>query len=92
MEEKIRRSFVFAGRVQGVGFRYRAFHAAQQFGLTGWVRNSFDGTVLMEAQGQEEMIDRMLLCLEYGRYVRIDHIDVKKLPVKEEERGFRILD
>lgn len=92
MEEKIRRSIIFEGRVQGVGFRYRAHHAAQQFGLTGWVRNSYDGTVVMEVQGHKELIDRMLLCLEYGRYVRIDHMDVKKLPVKEEEKGFRILE
>lgn len=92
MEEKIRRSIIFEGRVQGVGFRYRACHAAQQFGLTGWVRNSYDGTVEMEVQGHGELIDRMILCLEYGRYVRIDHMDVKRLPLKEEEKSFRILE
>ena len=53
MEEKIRRHIIFEGRVQGVGFRYRALYAAKQFGVTGWVRNLYDGTVEMEVQGRE---------------------------------------
>ena len=38
--EKIIRKKVFVyGAVQGVGFRYRAEHAANMLGVTGWVRN-----------------------------------------------------
>ena len=57
----IRRHYVFTGRVQGVGFRYNAKYAADTLGVTGWVRNEWDGTVTMEAQGLEESIDRLLL-------------------------------
>ena len=39
----IRKRIVFYGWVQGVGFRYRALHAADLIGATGWVRNEFDG-------------------------------------------------
>ena len=53
----IRQRIVFRGRVQGVGFRYRARMAAAQIGVTGWVRNNPDGTVTMEIQGTEEQID-----------------------------------
>ena len=47
---------VFNGWVQGVGFRYRARHAANLYGVTGWVRNDPDGSVTMEIQGTEEQI------------------------------------
>ena len=46
--EKIREHVVFIGRVQGVGFRYKATHLARHFGLTGWARNEYDGTVSCE--------------------------------------------
>ena len=35
--EKIRRHYVFKGRVQGVGFRYKAEYAASRFGVAGGV-------------------------------------------------------
>ena len=37
-KEEIRYHVIFYGQVQGVGFRYRAYYAAYQLGLTGWVR------------------------------------------------------
>lgn len=40
-----------AGVVQGVGYRYYAVHRARGYGLTGWVRNSPDGAVEIEAVG-----------------------------------------
>jgi len=42
---------VFIGRVHGVGFRFTAFHTANRYKLTGFVRNCPDGTVEMLAQG-----------------------------------------
>ena len=44
-KEEIRYHVIFYGQVQGVGFRYRAYYAAYQLGLTGWVRNCWDETV-----------------------------------------------
>ena len=35
----VRKHIIFYGYVQGVGFRYRARHAADLYGCTGWVRN-----------------------------------------------------
>ena len=49
-ETVIRKKIVFYGWVQGVGFRYRAYHAANSFGATGWVKNNYDGSVSMEIQ------------------------------------------
>ena len=41
----IRRHYWFSGRVQGVGFRYKAYYIARSLGVTGWVRNNWDDRV-----------------------------------------------
>jgi acylphosphatase len=86
----VRKQLQFYGRVQGVGFRYHATHAARGLGLTGWVRNEYDGSVMMEVQGPEELIDRMILTLQQDSYINILQIEVKDLPVREDEYGFGV--
>lgn len=85
----IRRRFVFYGRVQGVGFRWRARTAADALGCTGWVRNEYDGSVTMEIQGSEEQIDKVVQAIEMSAYIRIENMSVKTLPVDLNERRFR---
>ena len=85
----LRQHIVFRGWVQGVGFRYRARHAAALYGVTGWVRNEPDGSVSMEIQGTQEQIDNVIIAIEKGTYVSIEHMDVKTIPLIESERGFR---
>ena len=84
----IRKHIVFTGAVQGVGFRWRARHAAGLYGCTGWCRNEADGSVVMEIQGTEEAIDRVILSVEAGRFVRITNMDARTVPVLEREYGF----
>lgn len=85
----IRRHIVFYGWVQGVGFRYRARHAAQMYGCTDWCRNEWDGSVTMEIQGEEDNIDRVILAIERGTHVRIENMDSRMIPLVEGEHGFR---
>ena len=85
----IRKHIVFHGSVQGVGFRYRARHAADLYGCTGWVKNEWDGSVSMEIQGEEESIDQVILAIERGTFVRIENMAVKSIPVVRYEYGFR---
>ena len=85
----VRRQLILTGSVQGVGLRYRASHAASMYGCTGWVRNEWDGSVTMEIQGTEENIDKVILAIERGRYVRIENIDSRTIPLVEGESGFR---
>ena len=89
MDKVIRKHIVFRGWVQGVGFRYRAINAANLYGATGWVRNDPGGSVTMEIQGTEEQIDNVILAIERGLYVQIDHMDVKTIPAIEHDREFR---
>ena len=93
MGEKIlRKSFWFSGDVQGVGFRWRARQAAGAVGATGWIRNNGDGSVSMELQGTEAQIDRVIMSLEQGRFIRIGAMDVRSIPPAEDERGFSVRD
>jgi len=49
-------SITITGRVQGVGYRYFAEDAANELGVYGWVRNSYDRTVECEAQAEESVL------------------------------------
>ena len=82
--EMIRKAFRFTGIVQFVGFRYTARHLARNLGVTGWVKNERDGSVSMEAQGSKEQLEQLLKGLDGGRYIRIDHIEERDLPIQEE--------
>lgn len=88
MEPVIRRHLIISGRVQGVGFRWRAMQAADSLGVTGWVRNDPGGTVSMELQGTEAQLDRLLQLLERARYIRIDAVNARAIPPERDERGF----
>ena len=86
----IRKAFRFTGAVQGVGFRYRAQYAASSCRVTGWVKNEWDGSVIMEAQGTEEQINEMLKLINEGSYIRIDRMEYHEIPLDEKERGFHV--
>ena len=88
----VRKALRFTGYVQGVGFRWRARQAAYTLGVTGWVRNDYDGAVSMELQGTEEQIDGVILAVERGTYVQIENLTCKTVPVIENERSFTVLD
>lgn len=90
MKKLIRQQLRFKGRVQGVGFRYTANSVAQSLGITGWVYNDFDGSVLMEAQGTKFEIDDLVSRLQSGTFIEIDSVERTELPVDASEKYFRI--
>lgn len=57
MEEKLLYRIHVRGRVQGVGFRYNAVREAAARGLSGYVKNLYDGSVYIEAEGTRMMLD-----------------------------------
>lgn len=81
---EVRKHITFYGRVQGVGFRYTAKYLAQSLQLTGWVKNEWDGTVTMEVQGREPMINKLLVGLNQGSFISIEWMDTKEIPLEKE--------
>lgn len=67
--EKNERSRLHAfvdGSVQGVGFRAYVIDYAQALGLTGWVRNTYDGRVEVLAEGTHGQLEQLLEKLRLG--------------------------
>lgn len=75
----IAKHIIFAGRVQGVGFRYTAQRIAILHQLTGFVRNVSNGTVEMLIQGPIEDVDGCIADIKdsfagYLREVKIEKV------------------
>lgn len=65
-EEQVRLCAVVIGRVQGVGFRYFVAEQAERLEVTGWVRNRWDGSVEVTAEGTRKALERLIIQLERG--------------------------
>ena len=77
------------GKVQGVGFRYFAHQKASEIGITGWVKNSRDGGVLIIAQGDETDLNTFIDFLQIGpARARIDNISKYKMQTPTNFQSF----
>ena len=54
------------GHVQGVGFRFFVKEAAENLGINGWVRNLYNGSVEVIAEGERESLEQLLQLLRKG--------------------------
>ena len=67
-----------SGRVQNVGFRHHTQKAAQNYGVFGFVKNLSDGTVYVEAEGEETNLDLFVLWCHHGpAWARVDHVNIQ---------------
>jgi acylphosphatase len=82
---------VVEGRVQGVGFRYFVLETAETLGITGWVRNRWDETVEVTAEGSRRDLEKLLQALERGpRSAYVSQVQQEWLPATREFRGFLV--
>jgi acylphosphatase len=58
--ENVRVRLIIEGRVHGVFFRESTRKQAVRIGVYGWVRNRPEGTVEVVAEGQEEMVRKLV--------------------------------
>lgn len=64
------------GRVQMVGYRYAVRRQAAGMGLRGFARNEADGTVSVEAEGEEKNLAQLLAWCHHGSLLaRVDHVE-----------------
>lgn len=80
------------GRVQGVGFRFSAKQKAKEFQVNGWVKNRMDGTVEVEAEGDEKQVDAFVEALKHGPspYAKVTNIDITNLNDTKSFKTFEI--
>ena len=72
-----------SGKVQGVFFRASTKEKADELMITGTVRNNEDGSVTIEAEGEELPLEKFISwCKQGPRLARVDRCDVEDSPVK----------
>jgi acylphosphatase len=93
MDVKVAKKYLIQGRVQGVGFRFFAERSAHQFGISGYVKNLWDGNVEVYAVGDLTRLEEFKRQLAQGpRSARVTHIDESDEPVDKRYNRFVIED
>ena len=80
------------GRVQGVGFRYLTKMVADRIGVTGTVRNEYDGSVSIEAVGDLEQIDSFIKEIKDSPspYGKVTYVDIQDDPMINDYTSFKV--
>lgn len=82
----------YAGRVQGVGFRYTVKALAMGFEVTGTVRNLPDGRVELVAEGSRDELEAFKQAIresELGHFIAQEQVNWSE--AGNEFRGFGIV-
>lgn len=78
------------GKVQNVGFRYHARKTAENHQIAGFVMNQPDGSVYIEAEGEEVNLDHFILWCQKGpMWARVNEVKIQTSQVQD-FKGFLI--
>jgi len=84
--------YIVQGRVQGVNFRYYTQRTAYQLGVTGTVKNLYNGDVEVYAQGEEEVIKKFEDFLNRGpSSARVERVIRKEFEDKNAYPDFDVI-
>jgi acylphosphatase len=73
---------IIKGKVQGVGYRFNAQAMAHKLNLTGFVKNQHDKSVLIQAEGEEEQVNRFIeWCYVGPRYSDVMEVNAQETSV-----------
>jgi acylphosphatase len=87
----VRLHAIVHGYVQGVNFRSNTQREAVRRHLTGWVRNSWDGTVETVAEGPRAALEDFERYLQRGpSLAEVDRVEVAYGEATGEFSGFNI--
>jgi acylphosphatase len=89
--DTIRAHLIIEGRVQGVFFRDSTRREAIELGLKGWVKNRFDGSVEVVAEGPKEKIETLIAWCHHGPPIaRVTKVHEIKADYTGEFDSFRV--
>lgn len=80
----------FAGRVQGVGFRYQTLQVAKEFEVAGYVQNLPDGRVQLEVEGRPAEVVAFVSAVEERMHGYIRKTERRNAMRAPQFRGFAI--
>jgi acylphosphatase len=79
------------GAVQGVGFRDAAYWTARNMHVAGFVMNEPEGTVCVEAEGEEDALKEFLAWCRKGPITaKVERVDAEWSEAHGKFSGFRI--
>lgn len=82
------RAWRVVGKVQGVSFRWFTRRAAQELGISGWVRNLPDGSVEVRARGDASALDQLLEAIKRGpARSRVERVEAQPWNEAREPEG-----
>jgi acylphosphatase len=77
VQGRVSRIVVVHGRVQGVYYRDSCRRVALAAGISGWVRNELDGSVVALLEGAASDVDRVVEWMRNGpRRAVVEHVEV----------------
>jgi len=80
-----------SGIVQGVGYRYFTYRKANEYGLTGYVKNLPDGRVEVFAEGEKVLLEQFLSDLKSGpQFAMVEDVSIKWQPYQNKYDKFYI--
>lgn len=89
--KKVRAHVLIKGRVQGVFFRAETRSQAYSLGLTGWVRNRWDGSVEAVLEGEDQKVQKMIAwCYKGPPAAVVEDVEVKWEEYKGEFTNFSV--
>jgi len=69
------------GRVQGVGFRFYTNKKALELSISGYVQNKADGSVYIEAEGNETDLQTFINWVNIGtQWARVSKVETQFVP------------
>lgn len=89
MADLVRARMRIRGVVQGVGYRYFVRRTAAALGVKGYVRNHFDGSVEVVAEGERSVLAALADQLRLGpRFAEVESVDVRWEEAEGDFHGF----
>ena len=82
---QIAKKILVSGKVQNVGFRYYTKKKAEELNICGFVKNELDGSVYIEAMGEETELDLFVhWCNSGPHWARVEKVKNQEIPLFDE--------
>ncbi|KAL3709799.1 hypothetical protein TMatcc_003590 [Talaromyces marneffei ATCC 18224] len=71
--------------------RFKVHGTVQEYGVTGWVRNTPDGRVEGEVQGEPDLVQKLLKDVDKGpRHAHVVKLEKGEVETLDDEESFEI--
>jgi acylphosphatase len=80
-----------SGDVKNKGYRFAAMQKAYQLGVRGTVKKNRDGTIFIEAEGDDANLESFISWCNVGPLgAKVEQLDINEVPVKN-FKGFDMI-